>query len=136
MATLVASTSPSRPMSAMYAQETGRIQGLPHGAADTVPHGCSRRSGTTGWSGRKGARWGATQIGPIPGPPPPCGMQNVLWRFRWHTSAPMSAGRQRPTLAVLVAASLDTRPPWAWAVSANRRVDPSETAVLGGDGTI
>src|SRR5437879_12530967 len=65
MATLVASTSPSRPMSAMYAQETGRIQGLPHGAADTVPHGCSRRSGTTGWSGRKGARWGATQIGPI-----------------------------------------------------------------------
>jgi len=29
-----------------------------------------------------------TQMGPIPGPPPPWGMQNVLWRFKWHTSAP------------------------------------------------
>ena len=29
-----------------------------------------------------------TPIGPIPGPPPPCGMQKVLCRFRWDTSLP------------------------------------------------
>jgi hypothetical protein len=30
-----------------------------------------------------------TPIGPIPGPPPPCGMQNVLCRLRCETSAPI-----------------------------------------------
>ena len=45
---------------------------------------------TTGWPGRNGARCAATAIGPMPGPPPPCGMQKVLCRFRWQTSAPMS----------------------------------------------
>ena len=30
-----------------------------------------------------------TPMGPIPGPPPPWGMQKVLCRFKWHTSAPM-----------------------------------------------
>jgi len=29
---------------------------------------------------------------PMPGPPPPCGMQKVLCKFKWHTSAPMSPG--------------------------------------------
>lgn len=29
-----------------------------------------------------------TPIGPIPGPPPPWGIQNVLWRFKWETSDP------------------------------------------------
>ena len=38
-----------------------------------------------------------TPMGPMPGPPPPCGMQNVLCRFRWHTSAPMRPGDVRPT---------------------------------------
>lgn len=33
---------------------------------------------TTGCEGRKGAKCFFTPIGPIPGPPPPCGMQNVL----------------------------------------------------------
>ena len=32
----------------------------------------------TGWPGRYGARCAATPIGPMPGPPPPCGMANVL----------------------------------------------------------
>ena len=32
-----------------------------------------------------------------PGPPPPWGMQKVLCRFRWHTSAPMMPGAVRPT---------------------------------------
>ena len=35
-----------------------------------------------------------TPIGPMPGPPPPWGMQKVLCRFRWHTSAPISPGGQ------------------------------------------
>jgi hypothetical protein len=33
---------------------------------------------------------GATQIGPTPGPPPPCGIANVLCKFRWQTSAPLA----------------------------------------------
>ena len=45
---------------------------LPHGAADTAPMACSPPTpGTTAWPGRNGARCSATQIGPIPGPPPP-----------------------------------------------------------------
>jgi len=45
--------------------------------------------GRTGCPGRNGARRGTTPIVPTPGPPPPWGMQKVLWRLRWHTSAPM-----------------------------------------------
>jgi hypothetical protein len=52
---------------------------------------------TTGCDGKNGARCFFTPIGPIPGPPPPWGMQNVLCRFRWHTSAPMCPGLVRPT---------------------------------------
>lgn len=37
---------------------------------------------TTGCEGRKGARCFFTPIGPMPGPPPPWGIQNVLWRLR------------------------------------------------------
>ena len=59
---------------------------------------------TTGWPGRNGARCLATPIGPIPGPPPPCGMQNVLCRLRWQTSAPMSPGPAEPDLRVHVGA--------------------------------
>lgn len=52
---------------------------------------------TTGCDGKNGARCFLTPIGPIPGPPPPCGMQNVLWRLRWHTSAPIQPGLVNPT---------------------------------------
>jgi len=31
-------------------------------------------------------------------------MQNVLCKLRWHTSAPMSPGRARPTIAFMFAA--------------------------------
>ena len=55
------------------------------------------RNITTGWEGRNGARCFFTPIGPMPGPPPPWGMQNVLWRFRWQTSAPIQPGLVRPT---------------------------------------
>ena len=34
------------------------------------------------WPDRKGARCAPVQMGPIPGPPPPCGIQKVLCRFR------------------------------------------------------
>ncbi len=54
--------------------------------------------------GRNGTRCFATPIGPMPGPPPPCGMQKVLCRLRWQTSAPMSPGRHRPHLRVHVRA--------------------------------
>ncbi len=91
---------------AMYAHEIGRMDGLPHGAADTVPQLWGTPRSTTGWFGKCGARCAATPIGPIPGPPPPCGMQKVLWRFRWQTSAPMSPGRQSPTCAFMLAPSM------------------------------
>src|SRR5437667_387337 len=110
----------------------GRIHALPHGAADTVPHGCCWRNGTTGWSGRKGPRCAATQMGPIPGPPPPCGMQKVLCRFRWHRSAPMSAGRTRPTWAFMFAPSMYTCPPCACTISQISRMDDSNTPCVDG----
>jgi len=52
---------------------------------------------TTGCEGRYGAKCFFTPTGPMPGPPPPCGMQNVLWRLRWQTSAPIKPGLVRPT---------------------------------------
>ena len=46
----------------------------------------------------------ADRDGPTPGPPPPCGMQNVLCRFRCQTSAPNWPGAVRPTMRVHVRA--------------------------------
>ena len=57
--------------------------------------------GIMGWVGRKGARWAPTPMGPMPGPPPPWGMQKVLCRFRWHTSAPIWPGEVSPTCSRL-----------------------------------
>ena len=65
----------------MYANEIGRIDAEPHGAADTGPVGWLPGA-ASGWPGRYAARCLATAIGPMPGPPPPCGMQNVLCRLR------------------------------------------------------
>ena len=81
------------------------MSGLPKGAAATAPMACSPPVAITGWPGRYGTRCGATPIGPMPGPPPPCGMQKVLCRLRWQTSAPSSAGRARPTRAFMLAPS-------------------------------
>ena len=36
---------------------------------------------TTGWLGRYICKCLLQAIGPIPGPPPPCGIQNVLCKF-------------------------------------------------------
>ena len=67
----------------------------PYGAALTTPKGMADLPmkeldpvAMTGWEGRNGARWDLTPMGPMPGPPPPWGMQNVLWRLRWETSDP------------------------------------------------
>jgi glycine dehydrogenase len=81
-------------------------EGLPQGAAATGPMACPPPQGTTGWPGRNGARCAATLIGPMPGPPPPWGMQKVLCRLRWHTSAPKSPGRHRPPWAFMLAPSM------------------------------
>src|SRR4029078_8591345 len=97
----------------MYVHEISRMLALPPGAADTAPIARSPPVATTGWRGRNGARCAATEIGPMPGPPPPCGMQNVLCRLMWQTSAPMSPGRQRPTCAFRLAPSMYTCPPWS-----------------------
>ena len=59
-----------------------------------------------GWPGRNGARCLPTPMGPTPGPPPPWGMQKVLWRLRWQTSAPNSPGETRPTWAFMLAPSM------------------------------
>ena len=40
------------------------------------------------------------------GPPPPCGIANVLCRFRWQTSAPIAAGLVKPTCAFMFAPSM------------------------------
>src|SRR6185369_117128 len=114
MAARVAAASPSGPISRTYAQEIGRIDALPHGAADTGPGPVDGpASGCSGWFGRYGARCARAATGPTPGPPPPCGMQNVLCRLRWQTSAPNRPGRASPTNALRLAPSTYTWPPVA-----------------------
>ena len=106
MATLLAAVSPSPPINAMYTQEIGKIEALPKGAADTTSLvSQSPATGTTGLVGKKGIRCSPTPMGPMPGPPPPWGMQNVLCRFRWETSAPNLPGLARPISALRFAPS-------------------------------
>src|SRR3954467_2659722 len=96
----------------MYAHGIGRMPAEPHGAADTGPGPVDGpAAGTSGWFGRNGARCERTPIGPTPRPPPPWGMQNVLCRFRWETSAPKRPGRASPTMALRFAPSRYTCPP-------------------------
>ncbi len=78
----------------------------PQGAAETARIASEPPTRTTGWPGRNGARCAATPIGPMPGPPPPCGIAKVLWRFRWQTSAPIAAGLVSPTCAFMFAPSI------------------------------
>src|SRR2546423_14038085 len=97
MAICFARRTPSEPSIATDAHEIGRMPALPYGAAATRP-GSPRVLG-----GRKRARGAATPIGPIPGPPPPSGLANVLGGVRWQTPAPMWPGLDRPTLGVVFA---------------------------------
>ena len=71
----------------MYTNGIGRMPAEPNGAAETRPTRASPGSLPCSFTtpGRYGARWARTATGPTPGPPPPCGMQKVLCRFRWDT---------------------------------------------------
>jgi len=82
------------------------IMTLTSGAALTAPTACAPPMPAVLWPGRNGTRSATTATGPTPGPPPPCGMQNVLCRFRWQTSAPMNPGEVRPTCAFMFAPSM------------------------------
>src|SRR5262245_46904126 len=97
MAILLASTNPVAPIAAIYTHEIVRILALPQGAAETAPIGFSPPRLTTECPGKKSTRCSATPIGPMPGPPPPGGLLEVLCRFTWHASAPISAVRHSPT---------------------------------------
>src|SRR5581483_1564667 len=100
---------PSAPIIRTYAQEIGRIDALPHGAAEIGPGPVAGPAvGCNGWLGRNGARCSRTPIGPTPGPPPPCGMQKVLCRFRCETSEPNLPGRANPIIALRFAPSTYT----------------------------
>ena len=75
----------------------------PNGAPDTGPTAWG--SVLNGLPGKKAAKWARTATGPTPGPPPPCGIQNVLCKLRWLTSAPKCPGLATPTSALRLAPS-------------------------------
>ena len=66
----------------------------PYGAALIGPMPVALAPGRGASGARAGTAPGgrAPPTGPTPGPPPPCGMQNVLCRLRWETSPPNSPG--------------------------------------------
>src|SRR5437660_8215487 len=117
----------------MYAHEIGRIEADPHGAAEITPTPASGPASAT-WPcrGRNGARCDRTPIGPTPGPPPPWGIQKVLCRFRWLTSAPNCPGNAKPTRALRLAPSTYTWPPASWTAAHTSEIDSSNTPCVDG----
>src|SRR5947207_15936954 len=105
---------------------------LLHGAADTAWIARAPPVLTIGCPGRYGASCAATPIGPIPGPPPPCGMLNVLCRLIWQTSAPSAAGLMRPTCASAYPSSIYTTSPRSWHLDQPSRIVSSKTSGLEG----
>ena len=80
---------------------------LPQGAADTAPIPfLGPASLIISCVGKKSARCLAQAIGPIPGPPPPWGIQNVLCKLIWQTSGPNFPGFATPTSAFRFAPSI------------------------------
>ena len=112
----MAIVNPSPPIIAMYAYEMAKIEAEPTGAAETAPCAGASTESVMTWPGKNGTNCGATPIGPMPGPPPPCGIQKVLCRFKWHTSAPIRAGDVNPTCAFMFAPSIYTCPPNSWII--------------------
>ena len=104
MAVLVASVTPSPPSIVMYIHEIGRIEAEPQGRRTAL---APMRAGDRLHRvvGQEGREVRLRPIGPMPGPPPPCGMAKVLCRFMWLTSAPM-AGRGQADLALRLAPSI------------------------------
>src|SRR6185437_4670749 len=117
---------------AMYAHEIGRMPADPCGALATWTAETAPSPGWPARAGRNGARWAFAATGPTPGPPPPCGMQNVLCRFRWDTSPPRSAGDATPARAFRLAPSMYTWPPAAWTRSATAVIVSSYTPLVDG----
>src|SRR5688572_21473338 len=124
MAWCVASVRPRPPIIVTYIHEIGRI--------DADPNGAAAMAGTAGDPGRNGARCALTATGPTPGPPPPWGMQNVLWRLRCDTSAPNSPGFAVPTNALRFAPSRYTCPPYSWTTEQISPIRSSKTPCVDG----
>ncbi len=61
---------------------------------------------STRGAGRKGTSAARTPTGPAPGPPPPCGVLNVLCVLKCMTSKPASPGLNRPRIAFRFAPSM------------------------------
>ena len=102
-------------------------------AADRADAGLgTRRPRAAGGSAGNGARCARTATGPTPGPPPPCGMQNVLCRFRCETSPPNSPGLARPSRALRFAPSTYTWPPPSWTILASSSMSCSYTPCVDG----
>src|SRR5690349_16422177 len=117
----------------MYIHGIGRIPAEPHGAALIAPIPVAGpASATSGLFGKYGARCARTPIGPTPGPPPPCGIQNVLCKFRCDTSAPNLPGRATPTSAFRLAPSTYTWPPASCTAAHRSAIDDSYTPWVDG----
>ncbi len=56
-------------------------------------------------TGKYAASSSHTETGPLPGPPPPCGVENVLCKLNCITSTPISAGLTLPQMALKFAPS-------------------------------
>ena len=102
----MALVKPAPPIIRIYIQEIGRIDAEPKGALDTGPGPVAGPANSfAGWFGKNGAKCALAITGPTPGPPPPCGMQNVLCKFKCETSAPNFPGFATPTSAFKLAPS-------------------------------
>src|SRR5258708_16999110 len=143
----IATCAPRRgrpaPIIAGYPEETGGFPADPYGAAATgpvrnsagtssSPDPTTEMPGSTGCLGRNGVRCSLTATGPTPGPPPPCGMQKVLCRFRCDTSAPNEPGCASPTSAFRLAPSMYTWPPAACTRSQTSLTVGSNTPLVDG----
>jgi hypothetical protein len=62
---------PLDPINLIYIHDINKIEDEPHGAPEIVPIDFLFSS-NTGCVGKNGTKCSATQIGPTPGPPPPC----------------------------------------------------------------
>mmetsp|Transcript_89329 Transcript_89329/g.277816 ORF Transcript_89329/g.277816 Transcript_89329/m.277816 type:complete len:239 (-) Transcript_89329:1652-2368(-) len=116
MAYLAESVTPRTPSIVQNIQGMHAMPAWPQGAAETAPRSPPEEGLTTEWFGKCGAKCARTQMGPRPGPPPPCGMLKVLWRFRWQTSAPIMPGEVKPSCAFMLAPSMYTCPPLSWTI--------------------
>ena len=89
-------------------------------------------SRTTRGAGRKGSSFSPTATGPAPGPPPPCGVENVLCVLMCITSKPASPGLNRPRIAFRFAPSMYASAPAAWTASSSSPTRDSNRPIVDG----